>query len=225
MKAIITGSTGMVGKGVLLECIDDPGVEEVLLLTRNPVGITHPKVKEIIQKDFRDFSAIRDQLKGYDICCHCMGVSSVGMNEEKYSEITYTMTQALAGTLFSVNPDMVFNYVSGAGTDSTEKGRLMWARVKGKTENMVLDKGFKDAYAFRPGAILPERGVKSRVKSYNVIYAVMRPFFPLLKRMKSVTTTTRLARAMINSYYHPQQRKHMEGSDINKLAGLTRASS
>ena len=220
MKAIITGSTGMIGKGLVLECIDNSKVEEVLIINRNPLGIRHPKVKEIIHKDFSDFSAIKDQLKGYEVCYHCMGVSSAGMNEEKYTKLTYDVTKALASVLFGFNPGMVFNYVSGTGTDSSEKGKMMWARVKGKTENMLLDMGFKDAYMFRPGAILPERGIQSRTRLYNVFYVIFRPLFPLMKRMKSVTTTTKLAKAMINIYDHPQKLKHLEGADINALAAI-----
>ena len=169
MKAIITGSTGMLGKGVLLECIDDPSVEQVLLINRKHLDISHPKVKEVIHKDFRDFNSIKEQLEGYDACFHCMGVSSAGMSEEKFTEITYTMSKALATVLYGINPNMVFNYVSGAGTDSTEKSSTMWARVKGKTENMILNMGFKDAYMFRPGAILPERGTKSNTKLYHAL--------------------------------------------------------
>ncbi|GAL65090.1 NAD-dependent epimerase/dehydratase family protein [Algibacter lectus] len=220
MKAIITGSTGMLGKGVLLECIDDPTVEQVLLINRKHLDISHPKVKEVIHKDFRDFSAIKEQLKDYDTCFHCMGVSSAGMSEEKFTEITYTMSKALATVLYSLNPNMIFNYVSGAGTDSAEKSNTMWARVKGKTENMILDMGFKDAYMFRPGAILPERGTKSNTKLYNTLYVITRPLFPLMKRMKSVTTTSRIGRAMINLYNHPQSLKHLEGADINKIANV-----
>lgn len=220
MKVIITGSTGMIGKGLLLECIDNPEVEEVLLVNRNSVGIMNQKVKEIIHKDFSDFSPIKNQLKGYDACYHCMGVSAAGINEENYTNLTYKVSKALASVLYNLNPNMVFCYVSGTGTDSTEKGRVMWARVKGKTENMILKMGFKDAYAFRPGVILPERGIKSRTALYRVFYVIFRPLFPLLKRMKSVTTTTKLGRAMINVYNHPQQLKHLEGADINKLAEI-----
>lgn len=220
MKAIITGSTGMVGKGVLLECVDDPSVGEVLVINRSPLGMNNSKIKEIIHKDFNDFSPIKDQLKGYDACFHCMGVSSAGISEEKYTNITYGMSEALASTLFSANPDMIFTYVSGAGTDSTEKGNTMWARVKGKTENMILNMGFKDAYAFRPGAILPERGLKSSTKLYNALYIVTRPLFPLMRRIKSITTTTKLGRAMINVYNHPQPSKHLEGADINRIAEI-----
>lgn len=210
----------MVGKGLLLECINDSSVDEVLLINRNPIKLTHPKVKEIIHKDFRDFDVIKEQLEGYDVCYHCMGVSSAGMSEEKFTEITFTMTKALATTVYNLNPNMVFAYVSGAGTDSSEKGRVMWARVKGKTENLILNIGFKDAYAFRPGAILPERGIKSRTSLYNLIYIIFRPFFPLMRRMKSVTTTTKLGRAMINIYRQPQTLKHLEGSDINRVAAI-----
>lgn len=218
MKAIITGSTGMVGKAVLLECIDDSRVTEVLLINRSPLDISHPKVKEIIHKNFKDFTAIQSQLNGFDACFHCMGVSSAGKSEEEYTELTYTITEALASTLFSVNPNMVFNYVTGTGTDSTEKGNTMWARVKGKTENMILNMGFKDAYMFRPGIILPEKGIESKTSLYNIFYVIARPIFPLLKKLKSVTTTTKIGRSMINSYYFPQPLKHLEGKDINDLA-------
>jgi nucleoside-diphosphate-sugar epimerase len=218
MKVIITGSTGMVGKGVLLECLDDSRVEEVLLINRNSLGMSHPKIKELTHKDFSDFTAIQDQLKSYDACFHCMGVSSSGMNEEKYTKLTYDFSKSLASTLYGVNPKMVFNYVSGTGTDSTEKGTVMWARVKGKTENMILNMGFKDAYAFRPGAIIPEKGIQSKTSWYNMIYTFTKPIFPLLKKVKSVTTTSNLGRAMINSVDHSQPLKHLEGADINRLA-------
>ena len=220
MKAIITGATGMIGKSILLECIDDPKVEQILVISRNPIEIKHPKIKEIIHLDFKDFTPIKKQLYGYDACFHCMGVSSLGMNEENFTELTYTISLALASTLHSINPNMVFNYVSGVGTDSSEKGKSMWARVKGKTENSILNLGFKDAYMFRPGAILPEREIKSKTKLYNILYLITRPFFPLMKRNKSVTTTTKMGRAMINSYSHPQSLKHLEGENINDLAGI-----
>lgn len=220
MKAIITGSSGMIGKGLLLECLDDPRVEQVLLINRNPVNMVHPKIKEIVHQDFLDFSAIEDQLKGYDICFYCMGVSSAGMSEEQYSKITYEMTRSLATMLHRMNPAMKFIYVSGAGTDSSEKGKIMWARVKGKTENLILNVGFQDAYAFRPGIILPERGVTSRTKLYQAFYVFFRPFFPLLRKMKSVTTTRKIGRAMINLCFHPQPKKQVEAVDINRLASL-----
>ena len=220
MKVIITGSTGMVGKGVLLECIDDTTVENILLINRSPIDISNPKIKEIIQKDFTDFSTIQNEFTGYDACFHCMGVSSAGISEEAYYNLTFTISESLVNAIYQANSNMLFTYVSGAGTDSSEQGNSMWARVKGKTENMILNKGFKDAYAFRPGAILPERGVKSKTKLYNFFYIVTKPIFPLLKRMKSVTTTSKIGRAMINLYNNPQSLKHLEGADINKIAKL-----
>ena len=220
MKVIITGSTGMVGKGVLLECIDDATVENVLLINRNPIDISHPKIKEIIHQDFTDFSPIQHEFTNYDACFHCMGVTSAGLNEEAYYKLTFSISEALVNATYHANPNMLFTYVSGAGTDSSEQGNSMWARVKGKTENMILNKGFKDAYAFRPGAILPERGVKSKTKLYNFLYIITKPIFPVLKRMKSVTTTSNIGRAMINLYSSPQLLKHLAGADINKIAQL-----
>lgn len=220
MKVIITGSTGMVGKGVLLECLNSSDVEKVLVLNRNPLNITHPKLTEIIHTNFKNFNTIKDKLANYNACFHCMGVSSVGINEEKFLEITYTITKALSTVLYEINPGIIFNYVSGTGTDSSEKGRIMWARVKGKTENMILSMGFKDAYAFRPGLILPEKGIKSKTSLYNALYIIMRPLFPLLRKINSVTTTSKVGRAMINTVLNPHDLKHLENKDINKLAKL-----
>jgi nucleoside-diphosphate-sugar epimerase len=218
MKVIITGSTGMVGKGVLLECLDDDRIIEVLLINRSLIDIKHPKIKEIIHKDFTDLSAIQHNLKNYNACFHCMGVSSAGMKEEQYFELTYTITENLINVLYNFNPNMTFIYVSGDGTDSTESSKTMWARIKGKTENLILNKGFKDAYAFRPGIILPERGVKSKTKLYNSLYILMRPFFPILKKMKSVTTSQNIGKAMIGLTLNSKQLKILLGSDINQAA-------
>ena len=208
----------MVGKGALLECLENTSVKGVLVINRNTVGIKHPKLKEIILSDFRDLSSIKEQLVGYDACFHCMGISALGLSEEEYTDITYSMTKELAFNLFELNPQLVFIYISGAGTDSSERGRIMWARVKGKTENMILNMGFKDAYAFRPGAILPEKGIKSRTNWYNTFYTITRPLFPLLRRMKSVTTTTKLGKAMINIAHHTNSKKVLENIDINQIA-------
>lgn len=218
MKVILTGSTGMVGKGVLLECLDDNRLDQVLLINRSPININHPKIKEILHNDFTDFSSIQHEFEGFDACYHCMGVSSVGISEEAYYKLTYTITEALVDTVYKANPEMIFMYVSGEGTDSSEKSSSMWARIKGKTENMIFNKAFRDAYAFRPGAILPERGVKSKTKLYNAIYVLTRPIFPLLKKMKSVTSTINIGKAMLHLIDHPQDLKHLEGKDINRLA-------
>lgn len=218
INAIITGTTGMVGKAVLLECLADEHVASVLVINRKSIRMSHPKLKEIIHVNFEDISTIKDQLNGYNACFFCMGVSSVGMNEEKYTQITYTITAHFADVLYDLNPDMVFNYVSGAGTDSSEKGSTMWARVKGKTENYILHKGFKSAYMFRPGVIIPEKGIKSSTSLYNVFYVIFRPLFPLLRKMKSITTTTKLGKAMMNTVIHPPQHTHLENPDINTLS-------
>ena len=218
MKVIITGSTGMVGESVLIECLENEGIETVLVINRNSLKRTHPKLKEVVLKDFLDFNSIGEQLKGYDACFHCMGVSSIRKSEEEFYRLTYSFTKSLVDTLYAVNSNMVVNYVSGSGTDSSEKGTVMWARVKGETENLVLNRGFKDAYMFRAGAILPEKGVKSSTGWYNAIYILLRPFFPLLKGMKSMTTSVKLGQAMINTLRFPQELKHLENADINELA-------
>jgi uncharacterized protein YbjT (DUF2867 family) len=216
LKVIITGSTGMVGKGVLLECIDSPDIDQILVINRSPVGIIHPKVKEIIHKDFFDWSAIRQQLGGYDACFFCMGVSSVGMKEPDYKRMTYDLTLGLARELLQLNPNLTFCYVSGAGTDSTEKGRSMWARVKGKTENDLLALGFKDAYMFRPGFIQPMRGIKSKTPLYQGVYNLISPLYGLLRRMpRYVTTTVILGKAMIGVALHGYRSKVLESLDIN----------
>jgi uncharacterized protein YbjT (DUF2867 family) len=220
MKVIITGSTGMVGRGVLIECLESTYVTSVLVVNRRPLEMKHEKLKDILLPDFTEPESIEEELKGYDACFYCMGVSSLGMNEETFKRITYTTTFAFAETLHRLNPAMVFNYVSGTGTDSSEKGRIMWARIKGQTENMIFNQGFKDAYAFRPGIILPEKGVRSRTPWYNALYVITRPLFPLMKKMKSVTTSSNVGKAMINSVIFPQEIKILENRDINRLAGL-----
>jgi hypothetical protein len=219
-KVIITGTTGMVGKGVLLECLNSPHIEKVLVVNRSSLQMQHPRLEEILLPDFRNVRAIKDQLKGYDACFFCMGVSVIGLSEEEYTRITLDTTKAFADVLYECNPQMVFNYVSGTGTDSTEKGRTMWARVKGRTENMIFARKFKDAYAFRPGLIIPEKGIKSKTFWYNAVYVLFRPLFPLLKRSKHITTTTRVGLAMINSLRFPGDKKILENKDINRLAEL-----
>jgi uncharacterized protein YbjT (DUF2867 family) len=221
MKVIVTGATGMVGKGVLLECLDHPKVEQVLTIGRTPLGIQHPKLKELTQKNFLDYSKVQDQLKGFDACFLCMGVSAGGMKEEKYRELTYDYTLALAKTLLPLNPSMTCTYVSGEGTDSSGKGRTMWARVKGKTENDLLSLGFKQAFMFRPGGIIPLRGIKSKTKSYQFFYNY---FLWLLKLIKfiapdSVVNTSQIGLAMINITERGYDKKIIKPKDILVLAG------
>jgi len=210
----------MVGKAVLLECLESKHIKSILVINRKTLDFNHPKLKEIIHKDLSDLNLIKGELNNFDACFHCMGVSSIGMNEKEFSHLTYSITKEIADTLYGLNPNIIFNYVSGTGTDSTEKGPKMWARVKGKTENHILKKGFKDSYMFRPGAIIPEKGIKSSTNWYQYLYVIMTPFFSLLKKSKKITTTTKLGQAMINSCFNPQDLKHLENNDINKLASM-----
>jgi uncharacterized protein YbjT (DUF2867 family) len=219
-NVIITGATGMVGKGVLLECLDHDEIKEVLAIGRSEPDIKHPKLATLIMRDFSDFSGVPNQLSGYDACFFCMGISAVGLNEEEYRRITYDYTLALARTLLEINPEMTFTYVSGEGTDSTEQGRMMWARVKGKTENDLLGLGFKQAFMFRPGAIIPLRGIKSRTKGYQFVYDY---FMWLVKGIKaiapnSVVTTTQIGLAMINAMLYGYEHKVLRAKDIIALS-------
>jgi hypothetical protein len=216
VKAIITGATGMVGEGVLHECLLSEDIESVLVINRRPCNVLHTKLKEIIHDDFYDFTKIKEQLKGCNACYFCLGVSSVGMNEEKYSKITYELTMALANALVSLNPDMVFCYVSGVGTDSTEKGRIMWGRVKGKTENHLMQMPFRGAYMFRPGFIQPTKGLKNTYKAYKVLS----PLFPVFNLLfpKYITTLKDIGLAMINAAKTGYDKKIMEVKDIKVLA-------
>lgn len=216
VKAIVTGATGMVGEGVLLECLLNDAVEEVLIINRKPSGFQHPKLKEIIHKDFQDFSAIETQLKGYNACFFCLGVSSVGMKEDEYYKLTYILTLHIANTLVKYNPDMTFCYVSGASTDSTEKGRMMWARVKGKTENDLMKLPFKQVYNFRPGAIEATKGQKnvlSYYKYFSWLFPIIRLFSP-----NAVVKLKEIGMAMINSVTKGYEKQILEVSDIKALA-------
>jgi nucleoside-diphosphate-sugar epimerase len=212
IKAIITGVTGMVGEGVLHECLLHPDVESVLVINRKPCGVEHEKLKEIIHKDFFDLTAIEEQLAGYNACYYCAGVSSVGKKEDEYKHITYDLTMSFANTLIKLNPEMTFCYISGVGTDSTESGRSMWARVKGKTENDLIELGFKAAYAFRPGYIQPTKGLKNAYKAYKIFA----PFYPLIKLLfsKYATTLKEIGLAMINVTLYGPEKKVLECKDI-----------
>lgn len=220
IKAILFGASGMVGKGVLIECLENSRVTSVLVIGRNSCGMQHPKLKELIHTDFMDYTAIQDQLKGYNACYFCLGVSAVGMSEEKYTRITYDYTLSTAKTLLALNPEMTFCYVSGTGTDSTEKGRSMWARVKGKTENDLLKMPFKSVYMFRPGYIQPMKGVRSKVGWYQALYTVFKPLYPVLKKLwpKYVTSTVQVGLAMINVTLKGYPTPWLENKQINELA-------
>jgi uncharacterized protein YbjT (DUF2867 family) len=219
VKVILFGATGMVGQGVLRECLLDPGVESVLAVGRSLTGQRHAKLREILHDDFFDFSAIESQLVGYDACFFCLGVSSVGMDEERYRHLTYDLTMAAATTLAKLNPGMVFVYVTGRGTDSTGQGRLMWARVKGKTENDLLKLPFKAAYMFRPAGIQPLHGVRSKTPWVQAIYGVTAPLLSLLNRTSPqyMTTTEQVGRAMIKVARDGYPKPVLESEDINGI--------
>jgi uncharacterized protein YbjT (DUF2867 family) len=219
MKVILFGATGMVGQGVLRECLLDAGVESVLAIGRSPTGQRHAKLHEILHENFYDFSSIEPQLTGYDACFFCLGVSSIGMNEERYRRLTYDITLAAANTLAKLNPGMVFTYVSGRSTDSTEHGKLMWARVKGKTENDLLKLPFKAAYMFRPAGIQPLHGIRSKTGWVQAIYVGAAPILSLLNRLapQYMTTTEQVGRAMIKVARDGYRKPVLESEDINRL--------
>jgi uncharacterized protein YbjT (DUF2867 family) len=220
MKVILFGATGMVGQGVLRECLLDEGVEQVLAMGRSATGQPHAKLREVIHKDLLDYSSLEGELSGYDACFFCLGVSATGMSEQDYTRVTYDLTLAAARVLARLNPDMTFIYVSGAGTDSSEKGRAMWARVKGRTENALLQLPFKAKYMFRPGFIQPMHGIVSRTKLYRAIYTVMGPLYPVLKTLvpKYVTTTEQVGRAMLRVAREGAPKPLLENTDIHALA-------
>jgi len=212
IKAIITGVTGMVGEGVLHECLLHPDVESVLVVNRKPCGVKHEKLKEIIHKDFFNFSSIEDQLTGYNACYFCAGVSSVGKKEEEYKHITYDLTLSFTNTLLKLNSEITICYVSGSGTDSTEKGRIMWARVKGKTENTLLKMFPGSAYMFRPGYMKPTKGQKNILKFYfgwQLFYPIMKFLMP-----KFTCTLAEAGKAMINCAARGYSKNILEVKDI-----------
>jgi nucleoside-diphosphate-sugar epimerase len=219
MKVIIFGSTGMIGKGILLECLEDPNIKTVLVINRQACGIKHSKLIEIVHENFFDFSDIKDQFKGFDACFFCLGVSSAGLDEAKYSKITYDLTMGVAKILVELNPGSVFCYISGAGTDSSEKGRIMWARIKGKTENALLALPFKESYMFRPGYIQPLKGIRSKTRFYNIFYMILKPFYHVLKLFPGlVTDTVSFSRAMINAAMNGYDKRIIRSKDIYILS-------
>jgi uncharacterized protein YbjT (DUF2867 family) len=223
MKVILFGATGMVGQGVLRECLADPEVETVLAVGRTATGQKHDKLRELLHADLYDYSAVADRLAGYDACLFCLGTSSAGMKEADYHHVTYDLTLAAAAALVKRNPQMTFIYVSGASTDGSEQGRSMWARVKGKTENALLRLPFKAKYMFRPAIIQPQHGIRSKTRSYRILYIVMTPLFPILRALFPgfVTTSTALGRAMVEVAKHGASKPVLENRDINAIAAAT----
>jgi len=218
MKVIITGTSGMVGRGVLLECLDDHRIEGVLILNRKSIGVSHPKLRELIVPDFFEIEKVKQELSGYGACYFCLGVSAFGLSEESYTKITYDLTTNFATVYLEQNPDSVFCYVSGAGTNS--QGKFMWARVKGKTEDDLLNMKFKRAYMFRPGYIQPMRGIKSRTNWFSIIfYAVFSPLYLILKHFPTTATNSiNMGKAMIKVALEIPELNVLENKEINEQA-------
>ncbi|MEM7157067.1 MAG: NAD(P)H-binding protein [Myxococcota bacterium] len=217
MKIVLFGATGMIGAGALIECLEDPEVDEVLAIVRRPTGRTHDKLVELVHDDFLDYSSVEDQLRGYDACLYCLGVSAGGMSEDEYRRITLDFTVAAGEALVRLNPQMRMCFISGAGT--TEQSRQMWARVKAEAENAMLALPWKSAHMFRPAGIEPRKGVKSGVTSYRVMYALIGWSLPLLRKVmpSMVTTTEILGQALIRVARDGHAKPILEGLDINEV--------
>jgi uncharacterized protein YbjT (DUF2867 family) len=222
LNVLIFGATGMVGQGVLRECLNDPDVQRVLTIGRTASGVRHPKLREVVHGDMWHYASIESELSGLDACFFCLGVASAGMSEADYERVTYGITMAAAETLSRLNPRMTFVFVSGAGADSSEHGRIMWARIKGKTENAVLRLPFKASFVFRPGVIQPLHGIRSRTALYRVLYTLMRPLLPLFRRALPgyILTTEQLGRAMLAVVRSGASKRVLESPDINALVPL-----
>lgn len=220
MKVVIFGATGMIGQGVLRECLSAADVSHVLAVVRSPMGKTDPKLEELVHADFLDFAPVADRLAGYDACFWCLGISSVGMKEPEYTRITYDYTVAAAKVLAEKNPTMVFVFVSGANTDETEKSSTMWARVKGKAENAVAAMPFKSVYRFRPGYIQAGKGIVSKTPLYRAFYVLLSPFYPFWKLVAPgfVTRTESVGKAMLELARDGYDKPIIESREINALA-------
>jgi uncharacterized protein YbjT (DUF2867 family) len=219
MNVLILGATGMVGQGVMRECLLDAGVARVVTLGRHATGNAHPKVREIVHADLFHLQPIEQELTGLDACFYCLGATAAGKSEREYARINYDMTLAVAETLARVDPDMTFVYVSGMGTDGTERGRTMWARVKGRTENALLRLPFRAAYMLRPGIILPMHGIKSKTTLYRVAYTLLTPLYPALRALfpRAITTTEHLGRVMLRLARSGYKKSVLESADIALL--------
>jgi len=216
MNVLILGATGMVGQGVLRECLLDAGVSRVVTLGRTATGQVHPKLHEIVHADLFHLAPVEEQLRGLDACFYCLGVSAAGLSEEEYARVNYEMTLAVAETLARVSPGLTFLYVSGTGTDSSERGRVMWARVKGRTENALLRLPFRSAYMLRPGIIVPMHGVKSKTRLYRVFYTLLGPVLPWLQRRfpRAIIDTEQFGRAMIEVARTGYPKQILEMADL-----------
>ncbi len=221
MKALIFGATGMVGQSVLRECLLDPEVEKVIAIGRTSTAQRNPKLRNLMLPDLFQLSPIESEMRGFDACFFCLGVTSAGLSEEKYRHITYDLMISVARTLARLNPGMTFVLVSGAGADSTERGKVMWARVKGAAENELFRLPFRAAYSVRPAAILPENGIRSRTSLYQFFYTVLRPLYPVFRLVapRYVTTTTKLGKVMVALAKHGAPKQIIESWDFDQILG------
>ena len=220
VSVVLYGATGMIGSGALLECVADERVKSVLVIGRSSCGVKHAKVRELVRKDLLHYDDVRDQLVGHQVCLYCLGVSAVGMDEPAYAHVTLDLAAAAADALAASSPGIRFCFISGAGADSSERGRSMWARVKGRTENRLLATPGIDAYIFRPGYIQPLKGVRSRTPQYRWFYAVVSPLYSVLERVLPghVSTTVNVGRAMIGVGIHGYSKRILESREINEVA-------
>jgi len=220
MKILLFGATGMVGQGVLRECLFDAGVTAVRAVGRTATGIHHDKLTELVRADLFDYTGVEQELTGFDACFYCLGVSSSQVSGAEYERLTYALTMAVAGTLLRLNPQLTFLYVSGLGTDSTERGKVAWARVKGKTENALLRMPFRSAYMLRPAGIVPMHGEISRTPAYRFFYAVLKPLMPLLRRLmpNQFVTTVELGLVMLALVRHGAEKRVLESADLRAYA-------
>ena len=220
MDVLITGSTGMVGKSVLYECIKDDRIRKIYLVNRVPVNLESSKISEFILDDFLKMGELKNKINHCDACFHCMGITSFGQKSDYYYRVTFEMTKVITDLVYEINPNSVMTYVSGEGTSKNENSKITWANVKGKAENYILNKGLKDAYMIRLGLLIPENGIKAKTKLYNLFYTLMTPIYPLMKVLPTITTSSKLGLAMINCLYFPLLNKYLDNKKINKLSKM-----
>ena len=220
MDVLITGSTGMVGKSVLNECINDDRIGKIYLVNRVSVNLKSSKIYEFILDDFLKMGELKNKINHCDACFHCMGITSFGQKSDYYYRVTFEMTKVLTDLVYEINPNSVMTYVSGEGTSKNENSKITWANVKGKAENYILNKGLKDAYMIRLGLLIPENGIKAKTKLYNLFYTLMTPIYPLMKVLPTITTSSKLGLAMINCLYFPLLNKYLDNKKINKLSKM-----
>ena len=220
MDVLITGSTGMVGKSVLNEFINDDRIAKIYLINIVPVYLKSSRVYEFILDDFLKMGELKNKINHCDACFHCMGITSFGQKSDYYYKVTFEMTKLLTDLVYEINPNSIMTYVSGEGTSKNENSKITWANVKGKAENYILNKGLKDAYMIRLGLLIPENGVKAKTKLYNLFYTLMKPLYPLMRLLPAITTSSKLGLAMINCLYFPSKNKYIDNKKINNLCKM-----